>query len=97
MTRRQLAKALSADLTRKGRHYVHGTTLYKTDGGEWGAFVGLVRPPNEAAWYENVGWDVVAERNTALKVEAVMRRLEVKFEGRAERIDRASILKPTTF
>lgn len=91
MTRRQLAKRLSDDLTRKGNHYVHGSTVYKTDAGDFGAFVGLVRPPDSAAWYEHVGWDVIAERNTTFKVEKQLKALEVKFEGTSKRIDRRSL------
>lgn len=86
MTRRQLAKRLSDELTKKSAHYADGSTVYQTIHGEWGAFVGLHRPPPDAEWYEHVGWDVVAERNTVLKVEWKLRDLERKFMGKAPRV-----------
>ena len=49
------------------------------------------RPPNDAAWYENVGWDVVARRNTVAKIETKLRNLELKYTGKAARIDRKSL------
>jgi hypothetical protein len=91
MTRRQLAKRLSQSLTNRGNHFEHGSTVYKTLDGEWGAFAGLAKPPDDTVWYENIGWDVIAERNTVLKVETHLRNLEKKFEGTSKRVDRSSI------
>ena len=92
MTRRQLAKRLSDNLLKCGNHYEHGSTVYRTDSGDWGAFAGLQKPPNDAKWYEHVGWDIVVERNTVLKTETTLRKLELKYEGHAARIDRKSLL-----
>jgi hypothetical protein len=88
MTRRELAKYLSKDLIKRGPHYVSGTTVYQTIDGHWGGYVGLHAPPSNAEWYEHVGWDVVAERNTAGKVETRLRDLERKFMGKAPRVRR---------
>ena len=92
MTRRQLARRVSSNLIQRGNHYGQGTTVYKTLDGDWGAFAGLQRPPDNAAWYEHVGWDKVSERNTVLKVETYLRRLEKKFDGYSKRVERKTLV-----
>lgn len=91
MTRRTLARRLSRDLLYEGPHYINGSTVYQTLDGDWGAYVGLHRPPNDAQWFEHVGWDVVVERNTTGKVETTLRGLELKYTGKAKRIDRKTL------
>jgi hypothetical protein len=88
MTRRQLAKALSADIRKRGDHYQKGTSIFVNMKGEWSGFAGLHPPPPDTAYYELVGWDMVAARNTTERVDIELFRIERKRRGLSKHLGR---------
>jgi hypothetical protein len=91
MTRRQLARNLSANITKKGDHFINGSTIWCTQSGEWGALAGTEQPPPDTEFYAIHAWRPTAELNTVLSVEDYLAGLQKQRTGIRVRVDRKSL------
>lgn len=96
MTRRQLARILAQDLRRRGLHYENGSTVWCALDGSWSALPGVQRPAQDALFYELLGWDQVASRNTTDAVDLHLFRLERERHGKNKHRNRTHAVQENT-